>query len=255
MDRIELLDSAATDSLTGALTRRAFKKDADQLISLALRHRHDLACIALDIDHFKNVNDTYGHATGDQVLKAVAAACKATLRAGDLLGRLGGEEFAILLPHVDRDGAIGVAEKLRMTISALETVAEHHPITITASFGVTSLSVVSKDVETLLAQADAAMYQAKNAGRDRCVAWSSLQSDHPTGARRRVLKAGAIIFNNRRSVIDCTVRSLGPDSAGIVVSSAIGIPPEFVLAIKGEGFETSCKVIAHDQQHLEVAFQ
>jgi diguanylate cyclase (GGDEF)-like protein len=254
MDRIELLESAATDSLTGAMTRRAFKTEAEQFISLARRHQHDLSCIALDIDHFKNVNDSYGHAVGDQVLKAVAAACKATLRAGDLLGRLGGEEFAIVLPHVDRQAAFAVAEKVRESISALDIPSEHGAIKVTASLGITSLSIVGKEIETLLAQADAAMYQAKHGGRNRCMSWNTLQADHPTGARRRVLKAGAIIFNNRRSTIDCTIRTLGSDSAGLAVSSAIGIPPEFVLAIKGEGFETNCKVIAHDQQHLEVAF-
>lgn len=111
MDRITLLQSAATDSLTEALTRRAFKQEADQLISLALRHQHDIACIVLDVDHFKSVNDTHGHAAGDEVLKNVAATCKGALRAGDLLGRLGGEEFAILLPHVDREGALAVAER------------------------------------------------------------------------------------------------------------------------------------------------
>ncbi|TDK39457.1 sensor domain-containing diguanylate cyclase [Rhizobium deserti] len=254
MDRIELLESAATDSLTGAMTRRAFKKEAEQFISLARRHQHDLSCIALDIDHFKNVNDSYGHAVGDQVLKAVVAACKATLRAGDLLGRLGGEEFAIILPHVDRQDAIAVAEKVRERVAALEIPSEHGIIKVTASFGITSLSIVGKEIETLLAQADAAMYQAKHAGRNRCMSWNTVQADHPTGARRRVLKAGAIIFNNRRSTMDCTIRTLGSDSAGLAVSNAIGIPPEFVLAIKGEGFETNCKVIAHDRQHLEVAF-
>jgi diguanylate cyclase (GGDEF)-like protein len=254
MDRIELLESAATDGLTGAMTRRAFKKEAQQFVSLALRHQHDLACIALDIDHFKGVNDSYGHAVGDKVLKAVAAACKTTLRAGDLLGRLGGEEFAIVLPHVDRQAAFAVAEKVRESISALEIPSEHGAIKVTASFGITSLSIVGKEIETLLAQADAAMYQAKHAGRNRCMSWNTLQADRPTGARRRVLKAGAIIFNNRRSTIDCTIRTLGSDSAGLAVSSAIGIPEEFVLAIKGEGFETNCKIIAHDQQHLEVAF-
>ncbi|MGO7206096.1 diguanylate cyclase, partial [Rhizobium ruizarguesonis] len=82
MDRIELMQLAAIDSLTEAMTRRAFKQEADQLISLALRHKHDLSCIVFDIDHFKKVNDTHGHAAGDEVLKAVASTCKTTLRAG-----------------------------------------------------------------------------------------------------------------------------------------------------------------------------
>lgn len=255
MDRIELLQSAATDGLTEALTRRAFKQEAEQLISLALRHHHDLSCIVFDVDHFKRVNDTHGHAAGDDVLKAVVATCKATLRAGDLFGRLGGEEFAVILPHVDREGALATAEKLRAAIAAEIVRGDNGALHVTASFGTSALSIVGKDIETLLAQADAAMYQAKNTGRNRCVSWSSIHTDHPIGARRRVLKAGSILFNERRSVIDCTVKSLGLDSAGISVSNSAGIPPEFTLSIKGEGFETNCKVIAQDRQHLEVAFR
>ena len=255
MDRIELLQSAATDGLTEALTRRAFKQEAEQLISLALRHHHDLSCIVLDVDHFKRVNDTHGHAAGDDVLKSVVSACKATLRAGDLFGRLGGEEFAVILPHVDREGALATAEKLRAAIAAEVIRGEFGALHVTASFGTSALSIVGKNIETLLAQADAAMYQAKNTGRNRCVSWSSIHTDHPIGARRRVLKAGSILFNDRRSVIDCTIKSLGLDSAGISVSNSAGIPPEFTLSIKGEGFETNCKVIAQDRQHLEVAFR
>lgn len=255
MDRIELTQSAATDGLTEAMTRRAFKQEADQLISLALRHHHDLSCIVFDIDHFKQVNDTHGHAAGDAVLKAVAASCKATLRAGDLFGRIGGEEFAVLLPHVDREGAGAVAEKLRAAICCQPVSGDHGSLTVTASLGTSALSIVSKDIETLLAQADAAMYQAKHGGRNRCVSWSSIHADHATGDRRRVLKAGSILFNDRRSTIDCTVKSIGSESAGISVSNTTGIPPEFILAIKGEGFETNCKVISQDRQNLEVAFR
>ncbi len=255
MDRIELLQSAATDSLTEALTRRAFRQDAEQLISLALRHQHDLSCLVLDIDHFKSVNDTHGHAAGDAVLKAVAATCKAALRTGDLFGRLGGEEFAIVLPHVNREGAAAAAEKIRALIASQDIEGDFGSLGVTASFGVSTLTLVAKDIETLLAQADAAMYQAKHDGRNRCVSWTSLPAGHGTGARRRVLKAGTIVFNDRRSSIDCTVKSLGFDSAGLSVSSSAGIPSEFVLSIKGEGFETKCQVIAQDRQHLEVAFR
>ncbi|MET3854500.1 sensor domain-containing diguanylate cyclase [Rhizobium sp. OAE497] len=254
MDRIELLQSAATDSLTEALTRRAFKQEADQLISLAIRHQHNLSTIVLDIDRFKSVNDTHGHAAGDQVLRAVAATCKANLRAGDLFGRLGGEEFCIVLPHIDREGAAAVAEKMRAAISAQPIQGDFGSLTVTASFGISSMSIITKDIETLLAQADAAMYHAKNSGRDRCVSWSSIRSEGSAGARRRVLKAGSILFNDRRSTIDCTIKSLGADSAGLSVSNSAGIPPEFILAIKGEGFETTCRVIAQDRQNLEVAF-
>jgi len=255
MDRIEIMQSAATDGLTEAMTRRAFKQEADQLISLALRHQHDLSCIVFDIDHFKQVNDTHGHAAGDEVLKAVASICKTVLRAGDLFGRVGGEEFAVILPHVDREGAAAVAEKLRAAIASEPIFGDHGALNVTASLGTSALSIVSKDIETLLAQADAAMYQAKHGGRNRCMSWGAIHADHAIGARRRVLKAGSIMFNDRRSTIDCTVKSLGSESAGLSVSNTAGIPPEFILAIKGEGFETNCRVISQDRQHLEVAFR
>jgi diguanylate cyclase (GGDEF)-like protein len=253
MDRIELLQSAATDSLTDVLTRRAFKSEAEKLIAQALRHQHDLSCLVLDVDHFKRVNDTFGHAAGDEVLKAVSAACKTTLRAGDLIGRLGGEEFAILLPHVDKAAAAAVAEKLRMAIAEVKVNGSFGDVSVNASVGTTSLSIVSRDIDTLVAQADAAMYSAKNSGRNCCRSWHNLQGASG-GERRRVLKSGSILFNDRRSTIDCTVKSLGSDGAGLVVSNASAVPAEFDLVIRGEGFETRCRVVAQDRQNVEVAF-
>lgn len=254
MDRIELLRSASTDGLTEVLTRRAFKDEAEQVIALALRHQHDISCVTFDIDHFKKINDSFGHAAGDEVLRQAVAACRSVLRAGDPFGRLGGEEFAILLPHVGRDGAAATAEKLRAAIADRKMEQNGQPLQVTASFGISTMSIVARDIESLLAQADAAMYQAKNAGRDRCIAWASAQGDQPCSARRRVLKAGQIVFNNRHSTIDCTIRTLGADGAGLSVSSSAGIPPDFVLVIRGEGFETKCRVVAQERQHIEVAF-
>lgn len=252
MDRIELMQTAATDSLTEALTRRAFKREAEQLIAAAVRHKHDLGCVVLDVDRFKAVNDTHGHAAGDEVLKAVAATCRANLRASDLFGRLGGEEFAIVLPHIGGEEALAVAEKLREEIAARPVNGAFGTLSVTASFGSAALSIVGRDIETLLAQADAAMYQAKGSGRNRCVSWSMTEG---MGARRRVLKAGTILFNDRRSTIDCTVKSLGADGAGLMVSNSAGIPPEFTLIMKAEGFETACAVLSRDRQNLDVAFR
>lgn len=110
------------------------------MISLAVRHQHDLSCIVLDVDHFKRVNDTLGHATGDEVLKTVAAICQANLRASDLFGRLGGEEFAIMLPHVDAKGALAAAEKLRAVIAAQTIHGDFGQLAVTASFGTAALS-------------------------------------------------------------------------------------------------------------------
>lgn len=254
MDRIDLLRSAATDGLTGTLTRRAFREEADKLISLAVRHQHDLSCIVFDVDHFKRVNDTHGHAAGDEVLKAVASACQSVLRASDLFGRLGGEEFAIMLPHVDAKGALAAAEKLRAAIAAETIHGDFGQLAVTASFGTSALEVGSRDSDTMLAQADAAMYLAKAGGRNRCVEWSDCGSRHQMGPRQRVLKAGTILFDNRHSRIECTIRSLGADGAAVTVSNSAGIPPELVLVVAGDGFETKCQVVARDRQNLELAF-
>lgn len=253
MDRIELLQSASTDGLTGVLTRKAFKSEGEKLLAQALRHQHDLACLVLDVDHFKRVNDTYGHPAGDEVLKAVSDAFKSALRAGDLIGRLGGEEFAFLLPRVDKSAALAVAEKLRIAIADVLVSGDFGTVSVTASIGSTNLSIVSRDTETLIAQADAAMYAAKSGGRNCCISWHDLKGVSGR-ERRRVLKSGSILFNDRRSVIDCTVKSLGSDGAGLVVSNTSAIPPEFDLVIRGEGFETHCRVISQDRQNVEVSF-
>lgn len=254
MDRIDLLRSAATDGLTGTLTRRAFREEADKLISLAVRHQHDLSCIVFDVDHFKRVNDTHGHAAGDEVLKAVASACQSVLRASDLFGRLGGEEFAIMLPHVDAKGALAAAEKLRAAIAAETIHGDFGQLAVTASFGTSALEVGSRYSDTMLAQADAAMYLAKAGGRNRCVEWSDCGSRYQMGPRQHVLKAGTILFDNRHSRIECTIRSLGADGAAVTVSNSAGIPPELVLVVAGDGFETKCQVVARDRQNLELAF-
>ncbi len=254
MDRVELLRSAATDGLTGALTRRAFREEADKLISLAIRHGHDLSCIVLDVDHFKRVNDTYGHPVGDEVLRAVAAACQSNLRTSDLFGRLGGEEFAVMLPHVDAKGALAAAEKLRAAIAAETIHGDFGALAVTASFGISALAANIRDSGTLLAQADAAMYFAKAGGRNRCTDWSDLDAGRQAGPRQSVLKAGTLLYDDRHTKVACTIRSLGADGAAVTVSSSAGIPPELLLVVAGEGLETRCHVVARDRQNLELAF-
>lgn len=253
MDALELRQQASVDSLTGALSRRAFKEQAAREISLAQRHRHGLACIAFDLDHFKQINDRHGHATGDKVLVAVAEACRAQLRGSDLFGRLGGEEFALILPHTDRAHMGGVAEKVR---EAIEHVLVRHGETrvpVTSSFGMAALDARTPDIEALLANADAALYEAKAGGRNRCVAWRA-QGGALAAPRRRVLKAGRILFNNRMSSIDCTVRTLGEEAAGLDVTSSIGVPESFSLQIRSDAFEARCRIVSQTERHIEVEF-
>ncbi len=253
MDEIELRQLATTDNLTGLMSRGAFREEAEKAIGLALRHKHNLSFVAFDLDHFKSINDRFGHAMGDVVLRGVAQACLENQRQTDHFGRVGGEEFGILLPHTDRAGAMEAAEKLRLAIEQLTFAAASEKIGVTASFGIASLDLETKELDILLAHADAALYEAKGAGRNRCIGWkrASTAIDHP---RRRVLKAGRIIFNNRSSTIDCTVRTLGETEAGLDVTHSAGVPEKFVLAIPSDNFEARCRIVSQTDRHLEVEF-
>ena len=252
MDELELRMLATTDSMTGALTRRSFNEQTTRAVGLALRHHHDLSCVVWDLDHFKSINDTFGHASGDNVLTNTVRACLSHLRDTDYIGRMGGEEFAALVPNTDRRGALEVAEKLRAAIERLKFVFADQEIFITASFGVVTLDPSITEFRTILDHADEALYAAKSEGRNRCVVWKD-PNIHVI-PRRRVLKAGQILFNGRTSVIDCSIRSLSDEGAGLDVSSSAMVPKTFELAIKADGFEKQCKIISHSEKHIEVAF-
>jgi diguanylate cyclase (GGDEF)-like protein len=162
-----------TDGLTGLLTRGAFVREADGAFALARRHGRPLSCIMLDLDFFKRVNDNHGHASGDRVLRGVAAACAALVRETDCLGRLGGEEFALILPETDLPGALKLAERIRCSIAeARWPTADAAAFAVTASLGVAEMNSQDQHFETTLARADAAAYAAKQSGRNRVVASS-----------------------------------------------------------------------------------
>ena len=254
MEALEYRLLANTDPLTQVLSRRAFKSAATNAIGLALRHKHPLALVALDLDHFKPINDTYGHAVGDRVISESIRACVARLRATDMTGRLGGEEFAFLLPHADRNAALQVAEQLRQTVEALSIKHEGHEVRVTASFGIAAIDDASRDLEELLRKADGALYEAKAAGRNQCKVAEPVKSIKRDLTKRRVFKGGQIIFGNRTSTVDCTIRSLSEAGAGIDLSSSVGLPKTFLLAIRSDGLEIPCRVISWEERHIEVEF-
>ncbi|MEF2145927.1 MAG: PAS domain S-box protein [Desulfovibrionaceae bacterium] len=165
-----LRELATTDELTGLYNRRAFLETAQRELERSLRYSRPLSLVMLDVDHFKKVNDTYGHGVGDKVLKALARAGLSALRTNDVLGRLGGEEFAVLLPETGPQQAIEAAERIRAAIGSIVIADERAPegeIHITASAGVATLGGALKDVESTLKAADEALYRAKDLGRDR----------------------------------------------------------------------------------------
>ncbi|MCX8253521.1 Diguanylate phosphodiesterase [Beijerinckiaceae bacterium RH AL1] len=251
---LELRVQASTDGLTQLLTRRAFVEEAERAIALATRHRYDLSCIVFDIDHFKVVNDEKGHATGDAVLREIARTARETLRRSDLIGRLGGEEFAILLPHTGPADALNVAEKLRAAIAARTVRLGDDAVRVTASFGVAQLAPARPDVDGLLDHADQAMYQAKNRGRDCCIMWEG-EREERTGLSRRVLKAGKIVFNLGRSSIDCTVKRMSEGGARLDVESPSSVPREFKLSITADAFSRKCTIVDQRDRQLEVVFR
>jgi len=159
--------------LTGAFNRRAFHAVADHILARARRERSAVSLVILDLDHFKSVNDTYGHMAGDVVLKRVVDIVHGVLRAQDVLVRLGGEEFAMLLPATTEDKAHHVAERIRMAVEAELFDIGEQAVRITTSLGVTSISAMSDvvEIDNLIEQADVALYQAKDLGRNRvCLA-------------------------------------------------------------------------------------
>jgi diguanylate cyclase (GGDEF)-like protein/PAS domain S-box-containing protein len=163
---------ATTDSLTGMYNRRHLYVLAEREIGRAIRYRHPLSAIMLDIDDFKTINDTYGHAMGDQVLRLFSAVCKANFRTSDILGRYGGDEFVILLPETDLDHAALTAERLRVLIE--NTTANGDYVAITISMGVAEIhQMVDPNVDKLLDYADQALYDAKQAGRNCVATWKS----------------------------------------------------------------------------------
>jgi diguanylate cyclase (GGDEF)-like protein len=164
---LELREMAATDFLTGALNRRAFLDLSQRELERARRTGQSLLLLIFDIDHFKEYNDANGHLAGDDMLCKIVAACRANLRAVDLMSRWGGDEFVILLPDTDRAGGLIVAEKLRRAVAYLSGQVDSSQSRTTISVG-GSLWLPGEDGETALRRADIALYQAKERGRN-CV--------------------------------------------------------------------------------------
>jgi diguanylate cyclase (GGDEF)-like protein/PAS domain S-box-containing protein len=171
------VELANVDHLTGALSRQNFMALADQELARALRYTLPLVVLMLDLDHFKNVNDSYGHPAGDAVLKDFVQTVKEVLRESDVIGRIGGEEFAVLLPNTTQDGACALANRILAAVRANPVAFEGHCIAYTVSIGASHFTT-QKSLGELLAESDAALYRAKKAGRNRLeVSWDSAASE------------------------------------------------------------------------------
>ncbi|MFY9287356.1 MAG: diguanylate cyclase [Alphaproteobacteria bacterium] len=163
----ELFRQASTDSLTGISNRRYFIAQAEQELRRSRRFARDMSVMMIDIDYFKKINDTHGHAIGDAVLQGVVKSALESLRQSDFLGRLGGEEFAVILPETNLEAATDAAERLRAHMAERPIIAEREAIPCTVSVGVAQLTAKDGGIDALLGRADEALYRAKHNGRNR----------------------------------------------------------------------------------------
>ncbi len=169
----EIHELAITDPLTGLINRRGLFQIGEREVERASRFQHPLSAVMFDIDHFKRVNDTYGHSVGDQVLRALADCCHSQIRKVDILARYGGEEFILLLPETNLESAIQTAERLRRSIEQIGVETAANPgavvtkVQVTVSLGVVGFTAKTPNLASLITQADLTLYSAKQAGRNR----------------------------------------------------------------------------------------
>lgn len=165
VDELELRKLACLDPLTGVLTKRGLEKAMNRLI--AKLDNAEACVVMMDVDHFKSVNDTHGHGAGDRVIQSAVEACRASVRPQDIVARVGGEEFAIILPGMALSEGLKAAERMRQGVAAQLTKTRDGEISVTASFGVAMTSPGMRDFDSTLAAADQAMYAAKAGGRNQ----------------------------------------------------------------------------------------
>jgi diguanylate cyclase (GGDEF)-like protein len=191
----QLLSASRIDSKTGLLNAGTWEREAVSEIARAVRTRTPLALMLIDLDHFKAVNDAYGHLAGDRTLKAISRTFKIFLRDYDLAGRFGGEEFSLLLPHTGEADALRIAERMRAHIADMPIAAgddpEAEPIRVTVSIGVAALGTTwdratGSQLTDLLAAADTALYRAKSGGRDRVCMVTDTETVVPVVETRRL---------------------------------------------------------------------
>ncbi len=165
----ELEYLANTDSLTKSANRRKFFSQAEMEFDLASKYGYSFTLIILDIDHFKNINDRYGHAVGDQVLVEFSEKVRKTIRVGDMFGRYGGEEFGIIIRKTNRETALDIAQKLRKSVEGMRFEANGNSFGITVSIGAVQFSEVYEAFDEMMVACDKALYEAKDSGRNKVV--------------------------------------------------------------------------------------
>lgn len=172
----DLRECAQKDHLTGIANRRHFMTTANHAASVARRYGYPMSLVILDIDMFKVVNDTYGHAFGDRSLQHITEVCQRSLREADTFGRIGGEEFAILLQNTTEKEALVLAERIRKAVADEPVPRLNGPVPVTVSLGVSGYDHTEKTVDAALSRADKALYVAKDSGRNKAVRWKKVKA-------------------------------------------------------------------------------
>lgn len=184
LDEVEKL--AGTDPLTGVFNRRRLFQIAEQELLRSQRYGSPFSVMMLDVDHFKQVNDTYGHLAGDTVLREVAETVRQELRVTDFLGRYGGEEFAVILTETDCQQAAEVGDRIRSQLEALTVLTGGHVVQLTVSIGIGGYQLPSDDIDTIIKRADIALYHAKANGRNACSIFGDSADDSISGTSCRL---------------------------------------------------------------------
>jgi two-component system cell cycle response regulator len=173
---------ATTDGLTSLLNRRAMLESGAQKIAAAARFNRRLSLLVVDIDHFKRVNDTYGHETGDVVIRGLADILRRQKRTTDVVARFGGEEFVLLCEQTDEKGAMLLGERIRDDLAKTAFRTSHGSISVTCSLGMATFPEAGKEWDALFRAADEALYVSKRSGRNRCTAWHPQRKSPPAAA-------------------------------------------------------------------------
>jgi diguanylate cyclase (GGDEF)-like protein len=176
-DLVKLQKMADTDYLTGLMNRRAFLAVADDTAEFCRRYKRSMATLMIDIDHFKKINDTHGHAAGDDAIKRIAEIINQSIRTTDKAARFGGEEFVVLLREIDQETALRLAERIRNSIEQTTITHGDASIRATVSIGVAINAEGDRDVQDIIERADQGLYIAKKSGRNRTVVTPAREQD------------------------------------------------------------------------------
>lgn len=228
-------DAAARDSLTGLLNRRGYQQRLADEMARARRYERPFGIVLGDLDRFKSLNDRYGHRSGDEALRRFAELCLGHVREVDFVSRVGGEEFAIVLPDTDAHGAVLAAERLRRAVRNGLRTPDGEPVT--ASFGVASFPEHGDDAEALLDHADQAMYLAKAMGRDRTIAYSpDLPEPHEPTEHHGHLQAVTLLAETL-DLRDAETRAHSETVACLseLIAASLDLPPEEVKRVRLAG--------------------